>query len=155
MSLTKKAMLNRIKAVTNGFREVAPIKINDKDAKAKVLAEKLHKVWPNNVLVYELFEELTGYNLKNYIKSTDDNKIKFAKPLVCVVLTENTNNHNYPLNIPIIMFNWCRAVKPDGYVGNEVPYNSCYQSHIRLATDEEIDKLTDAQLEFMIRKYSL
>lgn len=159
--LTKKAMINRIKAITNGFRVVTKLEkgTNEDEVRAKLIADKLSACGWYSVQKVSLFEEITGYQLQKFINVTSSSGHssvpKFFKSLVAVVPTMNDNGHNYTIGKPVIcMFvnNASGLLKEDGTYGNTIGHSS---NELRLATDEEIDKLTDAQLDILIREYSV
>lgn len=159
--MNRSQMRNRIKAITNGFRKKAePVQeeLTEEVERARALVVKLKKA-NKGLADAELFEELTGYPVVQEFERDRDRPssriLKFFKPLVAVVPLSVYGNNDYPLNRPIVLFNDDVAIKNDGQIGGVLRVANLNETnHIRLATDAEIEQLTDAQLDRMIEEYT-
>lgn len=137
--LTRTRMRNRIKAVTEGLR--CTKSKNNLDEKLLELVKNVKSLDRVNIL--NLIGYLTKTNLSDYINnSTKDCNLK---PLACYVSIKEYSNK--PIG-SILMKTSNNLI--DEY-GNPVGH---VRSELRLATDEEVDKLTDKQIDEMIKDYS-
>lgn len=72
-------------------------------------------------------------------------RIPRPPPLVAAVIQKNPNDHNYRLGDVVVFGNRkAYAIRPDGSWGNNAPLDA---SAIRMATPDEIDRVTEAQVE--------
>lgn len=162
--MNRKQMIARIKAVTKGFRKPAGSDVKEDETKAMKIAKSIcgkmgGKGSANELALVAALELTTGEKIKQaYDKITIDNPnayIKYLRPLVCVVPLVSYGGHTYTPGLPVVINLPAYGYKQDGTVGNNL---SAYKSQdgiiIRLATDEEIDKLTDAQVNAMIAEYT-
>jgi hypothetical protein len=158
-----KQMRARVKAITKGFRTDGVKKVDtDKDSLAYKVGTLLgssghaRQIAEAFALVTDL-DILTPYTaaVAARNKNGDGFVCKFMKPLVAVVPTHAYGGHNYPVNRPLIL--GCAGVNYAGFMENGMPGNNITptaEGQLRLATDEEIDKLTDAQLNALILEYT-
>jgi hypothetical protein len=164
--MDRKQMIARIKATTKGFRGVVTpgevVKV-DTDSLAfkvgKLLADSGH-----NKALAEVFGMITDLDVVSRFNDTVKARqnggtapvpvLKFFKPLVCVVPVLTYGGHNYPVKHAIVLSALGNGIGylPTGVAGNQL--NSGKANEIRLATDEEIETLTDAQVKSIIAEYT-
>jgi len=74
--------------------------------------------------------------------------------LVAVVPVANTNSHNYPINIPMVVVQhvdgWAKGVRMDGTLGNSL---SKVASEYRLATPKQVEDFFKAVPEAALTQY--
>lgn len=162
--MDRKQMVKRIQAVTGGFRDGVITTTDDKATKlARTIKGKLGGVGSAAELAQaELLSELAGVDVVaayNKLPATVANaENRFFQPLVCLVTTALYNGHTYPVNDPVVCIDVgyltgaFRCVKKDGTIGNNL--HNAPKGMLRLATDEEIAKLSDLQLDYFIKLYS-
>jgi hypothetical protein len=163
-----KQMKARIKATTKGFRkegttigEVAKI---DVEGVAYKVGTLLGQSGYNKQLaeVFGIITDLdviTPYNNVIALRTggvPGVTILKFFKPLVAVVPLAVYGGHNYNLNVPVVLSSTLYGkggYQATGLLGNNLDAGSNDKT-IRLATDLEIDALTDAQVKAMINEYT-
>lgn len=159
-------MRARIKAITKGFRKegVAPgaaAEAEDPNSLAYKVGSLLANSGHGKPLA-EAFALITDLDILTPYNSTiarkngaarAGNVVKFLKPLVSVVVLKGYNGHTYPLNVPLVVSSLPGyAYAAAGTVANSLANG--LEGEVRLATDAEIDALTEAQLKAMIAEYS-
>lgn len=141
MTEVREALIAKIKEITNSLR-MSDSTTSKKSERAIKIESLLHRSWPNNLSMTELCKALLGEKLDN----GNVNWINLPK-LVCLVPVRCINGHNYPLNLPIVVTNSTRGthsgLSSNGHMGNNIDSG---KKNTRLATDAEIDTLTDAQI---------
>jgi len=151
--LTKSAMRNRIKAITAGFRKTnEDIKIEQTE-KSKEIVKLLTRLGYNdhNTDMVRLFEVISGESIIPFMQKTQAQIPKFAKPLVCLKIVKDLEGLAKKDMLIVLTRNSLSGfLKSDGKIV-DMPL---YSTEVTLATDEEIESLTDEQLDFLIKEYS-
>lgn len=174
--MNKQQMIKRIKAVTGSFRQPSSgaTAVEDKATKlARCFKGKMGGVSSDQELAMATLltessgvDVLSAYNaLPNpsnaYVKVPED---KYIQPLVCVVCTSDPRGSGVAVNSPVVCLSSFSLSGHAWFLNSNGNYNGNHINRsgntgittpfLRLATDEEIDRLTDAQLNKLIEMYS-
>lgn len=174
--MNKQQMIKRIKAVTGSFRQSSggATVVEDKATKlARSFKGKMGGVGSAQELAMATLltessgvDVLSAYNAlpnpsNSYVKAPED---KYIQPLVCVVCTSDPRNSGVAINIPVVCLTSFSLTGNAWFLNSNGTYNgkhinrssndSITSPFLRLATDEEIERLTEAQLNKLIEMYS-
>jgi hypothetical protein len=172
--MDRKRMIARIKAITAGFRGPSTPTSEDKATKlARSFKGKMGGINSGQELAMAtLLTETSGVDvLSAYhrIGSAGSNvkypEDKFIAPLVCLVFSADPRGSGVPINKPVVSIEHLgvtggsRMLKPDGLFSGMTDRSHCSppanaNPYMRLATDTEIEQLTDAQVNYLIGLYT-
>lgn len=149
--LTKRAMINRIKAITGGFRVTNKDVEVEQTEKSKQILDLLKKLGCAYNDYIKLCEVISGESISPFVKSDQNTAPKFAKPLVCLKIIKDINNNVKKDMLVVLTINHLsRFVINNGSIID----TPVYTQEVRIATDEEIDELSDEQLNYFIKEYT-
>lgn len=173
--MNKQQMIKRIKAVTGSFRQSSGSVTVVEDKAIKLARSFKGKMGGVNsvqeLAMATLLTESSGVDVLSaykalpnpsttYVKVPED---KYIQPLVCVVCTSDPRGSGIALNVPVV------CISSFSITGSAFGINANGQlttgqfnrsganittPFLSLATDEEIDRLTEAQLNKLIEMYS-
>ena len=135
----KKTCIEKIIALT----VVAPIPGDDRPRNTRNVQEALnqHDFGQYQPGIEALMTALTGYPMKRTASALKPQKFQALVPL-----NNTSSGHSFPIGKPMIVTgittDYCSGIRPDGAGGG-----NGYPKEFRPATKEEINQLTDAQLE--------
>ena len=151
MTIDRPALIAHLKAATKKAKlpepPKPPRKLDSKKPEDKKILGIIRKIkaWElcddGREQAIEGVKYLTGFDISPYLPNDDEDDEGFNTPSgVVFVPTNNTNDHNYGKDPTIATGGDHGHIRRDGKEGNYMG------SHLRKATDAEIEGLTKAQL---------
>ena len=173
--MDRKRMIARIKAITAGFRGSSTPAPEDKATKlARSFKGKMGGVNSGQeIAMATLLTETSGVDVLSAYQRIGNSvggnvrypEDRFFAPLVCLVFSSCPRDSSVPINKPVVAISHfsvsghAQVLKPEATLSNHCDRSNCpapanANKYMRLATDAEIEQLTDAQVNYLIGLYT-
>lgn len=143
----KNRVIEHVKKITREYEGIKNNVLSDKDRKICELV--INKFGGNGNTIQnsmiDLISFMTGVDIKKNLNVTSLQYLGVPKYCAVVPLA-SANGHQYPIGCIALVNNAGSCIMMNGMTGNTIDFTKTY---LRMATDKEIENMSDAQLNWI------